>query len=101
MVVDRGMNGRKLLHFRMRRNRNVPRSRCRNGRREVLARLVSQRPILRSSPRPRSFRAVLCDCDRLVTTPSGRQCHFIEFLRNFSVVLRSRVLVTVLSCPLP
>lgn len=41
-----------FCNLRMRRNRNIACSRRRNGRSEFSARVVSQRPIRRSSPRP-------------------------------------------------
>ena len=57
VVVDRGMDYANFCNVRMRRNRKIARSRRRNGKCEFSARLLNQRPISRSPPRPRSFRA--------------------------------------------
>ena len=86
-----------FCNVRMRRNRSIPRSRRRNGRCEFSARLLSQRPISRLSPRPRSFSAAPYERRRSVTMTSGLPCRFMDFFKNFSAALRSRVFVTRLS----
>ena len=101
VVVDRAWTEANFCNVRMRRNRSIARSRRRNGRCEFSARLLSQRPISRSSPRPRSFSAAPYERRRSVTMTSGRPCRFINFFRNFSAALRSRVFVTTLSSTSP
>ena len=86
---------------RMRRNRNIARSRRRDGRCEFSTRLLSQRPISRSSPRPRAFRIAPLERRRLVTITSGQPCRFIYIFNNFNAALRSRVFVTRLSSTSP
>lgn len=71
-----------FCNLRMRRNRNISRSRRRNGRCEYSARLLSQCPISWSSPRPNSLSAAPYDRNRSVTMVSGRPCRFMDFFKN-------------------
>jgi hypothetical protein len=90
-----------ICNVRTRRNRNIAGSPRRNERCDFSALLLSQRPVLRSTPRPRSFRAAPQDRNRSVTMVSGRPFRFIAYFKKFRAALRSRVLVTMLSSTSP
>ena len=75
--------------------------RRRTGRSEFSTRLLGQRPIYRSSPRPMPLSATAWDRRRSVTMLSGRTYRFIDFFRNFSAALGSLDKETKLSSAPP